>query len=313
MDVPRLPSQPGNTSQPAANHIDASTAPTTPPSIEERTPLRVGAWNVRRLGADDHKDTALLARLIEHHFDVLALEEVMQTEGAGHAGLDRLLAALGPSWTAQITASPRPNLRSPFSEFYAVLLRAGSVIPCPDSPHLAFHPDGDGSDAGVPDLFLREPAFGCYRETSAAGAASPLDFLLGVFHARWGTGSPAEIASEVQHLDEVLERQAKLYPAEKDILLIGDFNLGSSELAPLVNAEDATEGSGSTLNHAGERSDNLLDHLLVLNPEYTLELLAPAHVLDLRSEAGGGAAYVEHVSDHLPICALFRVPGPDDD
>lgn len=312
IEVPRFPAVPEEPWQ-TVDPADAS-GPKEPfeRADEEPASLRMGAWNVRRLGAEEETDVALLARLIERHFDLLGLVEVMQTGAGGHAGLDRLMESLGPAWSCNVTASPRPNLRSPFAEFYAILFRKDTVAPCDDLRHLEFHPEGDGSDSGGPGLFLREPAFGCYRR-STSGMERGFDFLLGVYHARWGTGVSSEIADEVRHLDQVLERQASLHPAEKDILLLGDFNLGSTELQAVVKAHDATEGSGSTLNRSGERSDNLLDHLLVMNPDYTHELLGAAQVLDLRSEAGSGTAYVERISDHLPIRALFFGAGPDDD
>jgi len=275
-------------------------------------PLRLGTWNVRRLGsADQHTDIPLLANLIDRHFDVLALVEVMQTQGGGHAGLDELVSALGPNWAAQVTATPRPNTKAPFAEFYAVVFRTARVRPCDEGPLLSYAPDDVTDDAvSLEGRFLREPAFGCFR--AGANGTPGFDFLLGAYHARYGSGSAEDIAQEVMHVDALLRRVSSLWPKEKDVLLLGDFNLDSEQLARWVVAQDATSGTGSTLNQNGERSLNLLDHLLLPNPEHTHELIAPAEVLDLRTEAGSSRTYFLQLSDHLPIRALFRSESDDD-
>ncbi len=293
-----------------AGEPDAAAAHVAEPDARE--PLRVGAWNVRRLGsADQPTDSALLAQLVDRHFDVLAVLEIMQTQGGGHLGLDELMVALGPAWAARITSTPRPNVNAPFSEFYAVLFRTARVRSCDQEPHLAYAPDGLRADGGSgADRFLREPAFGCFH--AHVHDAPGFDFLLGVYHARYGSGRVDEIAAEVAHLDALLRQVSSLWPREQDVLLMGDFNLDAEQLARWVTAYDATRGGGSTLNRSGERSLNLLDHLLVLSPEHTQELIAPAEVLDLRAEAGSSRTYFERLSDHLPIRALFRDEVDDD-
>ena len=303
----------GSESAPFPVEPDAEAAPDAEfVARNAREPLRVGAWNVRRLGsADQSTDIPLLASLIDRHFDALALVEIMQTQGGGHAGLDELVSALGPTWAVQVTASPRPNTKAPFAEFYAVVFRPARVGPCEEGPPLSYVPDDMTDDTvSVAGRFLREPAFGCFR--AHARGAPGFDFLLGVYHARYGSGSAEDIAQEVMHLDALLRRVSSIWPKEKDVLLLGDFNLDSEQLARWVSAHDATSGTGSTLNPRGDLSANLLDHLLLLNPEHIQELIAPAEVLDLRGEAGSSRAYFQLVSDHLPIRALFQVESDDD-
>lgn len=281
--------------------------------------LRVGVFNVRRLGTDERTDIPLVALLIERHFDLLALVEVMHTGDKTHSGYDALLSALGPAWVGQITESPRPNLNTQFAEYYAVLHRRSRVALCPDAPELVYFPDADGrrNTQQLPDLFLREPAFGCYlahaagdiQDADVQNADQPsLELTLGVYHARWGTGEADEIAKEVSHLDKVLAHQQSLLPRERHLLLVGDFNLELLQLQALVAAQPILfADAGTTLNRQGERSPHQRDHMLAVNHELVRAHLGDTEVLDLRDEAYGPDAYFARVSDHLPLRAHFYV------
>jgi hypothetical protein len=282
--------------------------PTRAPEATAHAPgpaLRIGAWNVRKLGFEPHKDLASVARIIEAHFDLIAVIELMWSERGPPLSL--LLDRLGPAWSGHVTSSARPNVPFPHAEYYAVLYRAERVAPCRELRELRFIDDADGSAAD--GLFLREPAFGCYRTSPALGAR---DFALGVYHARWGDGEPAEIADEVRHIDAAFAAFARRLPQEPTLFMIGDFNLVPEQLAPLTRARDRTQGRGSTLDAAGEISTHLYDHLLAFGAAASAALPADAIVLDVRAEANDPESFRARVSDHLPI--VVELPAsPDDD
>jgi hypothetical protein len=297
LELPQLPATP-----PRTGPRDAASEPPAPQA------LRLGSWNVRKLGFEPDKDVALIARIIEAHFDLVAVIELMWTEAG--PPLAPLLDALGPAWSGHVTSSARPNLPSPHAEYYAVLYRPERVAPCAELAALRFIDDADGSAAsGEAGLFLREPAFGCYRTALALGAR---DFLLGVYHARWGDGNAGEIADEVRHIDEAFGAFARQLPQERELFMVGDFNLLPAELAPLTRAHDRTQGRGSTLDAAGGITTHLYDHLLAFGAPAHAALPADAVVLDVRAEANDPAAFRARVSDHLPI-ALELPASPDDD
>lgn len=280
------------------------------PSGRSRPPpaLRIGTWNVRKLGFEEGKDIAAIARLIEAHFDLIGLVEIMWTED--DAAFRALIEQLGPGWQVQRTSTPRPNVSSPHAEHYAVANRTAAVGPCAELPTLERVPDGDGS-SGSPErgIFLREPAFGCYR-ARAEGADN--DFVFAVYHAEWGDGSAAAIAEEVAHIDAVFSTMHERFPAEEQLFIVGDFNLGRKQLAPLTAATDRTEGRGSTLAESGAISEHLYDHLLAYGEASNQALLAGAEVLDVRSEAFDPKLFRRTLSDHLPLVAQLRC-GMDDD
>jgi hypothetical protein len=287
---------------------DAAARPLTGAEDSAPAPLRIGTWNVRKLGFEQDKDVAGIATSIAQHFDLVALVEVMWTPDDAH--YTALIAALGPSWQLTRTATPRPNLRSPHAEYYVVATRSARVGPCREAATLEYVRDGEGSDDSAErGLFLREPAIGCFR-TRGPGAGN--DFALAVYHAEWGDGSTPSIASEVAHLDVTFQAMRERFPQERQHFLLGDLNLDSAALAPLTSARDRTRGQGSTLDAEGERSQHLYDHLLAYGRAADQALIDDAEVLDLRGEAFDPKHFRQRVSDHLPLLARLRV-GPDDD
>jgi len=276
------------------------------PEVGPASILRLGAWNIKKLGHNNGKDYSLVADIIDDRFDVLAVVEVMQRQG-GHPGYDALLEALGGGWAGLVTGAPRPDTTSGSAEFYAVLYRTNRAAPCVGWTALVYHEDNDGSGSGTGvDAFSREPAFGCF----VAGA---FDFLLAPYHATWSDGDIDDISSEVAGLDAVLASMAAARPSEADLIILGDFNLVPSDLEATIGREIPTVGTGSTLNGSGERTENLYDHLLVNDSDATSEQIGSAEVIDVRFEAASNEIFFDTVSDHLPIIARFNVAGPDDD
>jgi len=275
--------------------------------------LRLGEWNLKKLGHGNTKDYATISRIIKADFDVLAVVEIMQKQH-GHPGYDALMQALGPDWKGVVTATPRPNNPSDGNaEFYAILYRKNTAHLCNGWIGMRYVPDGDGHPGETgPDVFSREPAYTCLAADSSSGHVGT-DFILAAYHARWAQGNQDEIAAEVKHLNVAFTAMAAALPGEKDLLIVGDFNLVPEALDTVVSAADRTRGTGSTLNLTGSRTGNLYDHLLVNDPGASRELLGSARVLDVRGQAASPKAFYGQVSDHLPIRAYWLVPAADDD
>ncbi len=273
--------------------------------------LRLGGWNIKKLGHGSSKDFARVAEVIEENFDVIAVVEVMQKGGA-RPGYDSLASQLGPDWAGVVTTSPRPNTTSGNAEFYAVFYRADRIDACAGWSSLRYLPDNDGSVSGVgPDVFSREPAFGCFEVRRPDGATG-LDFMLAVYHARWADGDTAEIQDEVEHVTDVFEAMGQERPGERDRILVGDFNLAATDLEVVLGPQVRTLGAGTTLNSLGERTANLYDHLLLFDRAATSEMVGSPEVLDVREVAASPRAFFRTVSDHLPIRAMFRAQADDD-
>ncbi len=274
--------------------------------------LRLGAWNIKKLGHGSSKDYPMVAAVINENFDILTVIEVMQKSG-GHPGYDALRQELGASWAGLVTTVPRPNTAAGYAEFYAILYRLNTVRPCQDGEPLQYFQDNDGSptETGL-DLFVREPAFACFESITGNGGKG-WDFMLAAYHATWADGDEELITEEVMNLPRVFEAMQQARPGEKDLFVAGDFNLTPDVLDGLTATSDKTVGSGSTLNSKGVRTKNMYDHLLILNAQATGELVLPAQVLDVRSKASSNKSFYKTMSDHLPIMGRFVRDTVDDD
>ena len=114
------------------------------PTVPASQVLRLGSWNIKKLGHGSAKNYPLTAQIIEDNFDILAVVEVMQ-KGGGHPGYDSLISQLGSTWAGMVTSEPRPNTNAGHAEFYAVVFRASRVSPCTGWSGLVYHDDNDGS------------------------------------------------------------------------------------------------------------------------------------------------------------------------
>jgi hypothetical protein len=274
--------------------------------------LRLGTWNVKKLGHGTSKSYSTIAGIINENFDILTLIEVMQ-KGQGHPGYDALLQELGASWAGVISETPRPSTTAGDSEFYAILYRPVAVQLCADGPALQYFPDNDGTPQGVgPNLFVREPAFACFETVSTAGTKG-WDFILAAYHATWADGDEDIIVEEADQLSQVFSAMKQARPGEADLFVAGDFNLTPEVLKEHSTAADKTTGTGSTLNSSGVRTANLYDHLLVSDSHATSELVMSAQVLDVRKKASTNKAFYKTASDHLPIVGRFFRNRADDD
>jgi hypothetical protein len=291
-----------------AGFVASSYSRVVPDQVAPDSSIRLGSWNLKKLG-HGAKDFAAVAHVIDDNFDVLAVVEVMQKGGA-HAGYDELLTTLGPGWSGQLTARPRPNTDSSNSEFYAVLFRNQSVRPCAGWTELRYQPDGDGSATSTgSDVFVREPAFGCFQFGPAQTPSA--DFLLAAFHATFKGGTA--IDAEVGRLGEVFQTMQEARPGEKDLFIVGDFNRTPPKIAELLpSVADRTRGVGSTLNFTGALTANLYDHVLVFDEQASQEMQGEARVIDVRDVVSDHATFYRTVSDHLPIVVQLRASADDD-
>jgi len=74
-------------------------------SQPEEQYIRLGGWNIKKLGHGSRKNYPLVSQIIENNFDVMAIIEAMQKQ-YGHPGYDALMLQLDRGWEGLITDKP---------------------------------------------------------------------------------------------------------------------------------------------------------------------------------------------------------------
>lgn len=260
-------------------------ATTTPAGQRRAETIRLGSWNLRRLG-HGKKRLDLVAQLITSEFDAVALQEVMSPDGVND------LLALLPGWKAAI--SPRAVGTAGYAEYYAVLYDGDKLRP--STSYLLDDPA---------DEFVREPFVVCL-------AARVIDFCVVSIHVVYGkTVGPrdAEIRALGRRADGL-----RAASKEKDWILVGDFNRpdGSKAWTDLaaLGFVLAFRDRPTTIGKKGYV--NTYDHALA-DPTHTHEL-RQGSALDMIGILCAGVieSCIRDVSDHAPIEVRLTADRDDD-
>lgn len=270
----------------------------------------VAAWNVKGFEPIPASRIRLIARAIHNmRPDVIALTEVNPD-----TALDDLVAELrnhGDEYRSLIVPqTARQNIGLLFRN--GVDLSGGELI--------------DGSDDGDADL---------RKALAARVRVGRFDFILITVHMK-SARSQQDRATRTRQATAIarfIERQTA--GAEKDVLVVGDYNMipgpddvnfralspgpNSNEFLRYVSTE-ALVGQASHISSCNPRRGNLLDgyaisrlHTREFRPN-SLRLITMTDPV-FRQEGGGlpnCATYTGLISDHLPLVARFRVTSDDD-
>ncbi len=194
--------------------------------VPRRSPHQflLATWNIREFDSPAYGDRGLeplyyLAEIISH-FDLVAVAEVR----ADLRALERLMGLLGSRWCYLVTDVTSGSAGN--EERLAVLYDSGTVSFGGLSGELVVPPaevkDEHGRKVEVPvGQFARTPLLAGFR-------SEWLKFMLGVVHVRWGDGKDAP-EQELRLLAEQLTRRSGAAEWAEDLILLGDFNIGSPE------------------------------------------------------------------------------------
>jgi len=247
--------------------------------------VRVATWNLRQFSERRDVDLRAIAEVIRaSSFDVVAVQEVKR-EGRQ---VDALLNTLGPPWRAT-SLSPVTGNHERF-----VFLYDGDHVQEVEGGHFVHSPRAA--------TFGRTP----YQATFRAGQ---FDFTLVAVHLTWEDKEHRRRESEAL---AGLAADVAGESAEKDVIILGDFNAQSPrDLAP------ATAAGLLSLNHDATNlgSTESYDTLLI-NPTFTREWNGAAGAVsfdDILPQYRDDAEARRRVSDHRPAYADFVTNLPDDD
>lgn len=323
-----------------AEESEISVQTDVPISIRDKNKLRFATWNIENLGRKVRGECGLktIARIL-NKYDFIAIVELMPgdvkdkkddgrivLEDDSDLGgiLKRIRKKYGREFKYLI--SPKVGWKgSSYKEHYAFIY---------DEDLIAILPDSEGSTNGSvyhepierPEdrmeetkKFSRSPFWATFR-------AGNFDFTVIVAHLYYGNvrnekqRSLAERRLEIKALKGVYDHVRDRVKQEKDILVVGDFNMPAVDASfdALKDAENSDQkmtplfliDNGDVSNLAG--TPYLYDNIF-LNQKHVQEYLDSCIDKFHLTYFDGNKREATLISNHLPVTAEFRINAKDDD
>ena len=193
------------------------------PSSKIDETLNIATWNIREFGKKPRSPAAIhyIAEIIGQ-FDLVAVVELRDNLG----DLGKVLEILGPYWRA-VYSEMIPDAGGNHERIAYVYDRRAAVFNGLASA--LYPPRAKKGQEYVADIgWWRPPYIASFR-------AGNFDFMVIAAHVRWGASEEGRVG-ELTQLAEWVDRKAEEKTAEdKDILLMGDFNIPSRD-SPLFKA-----------------------------------------------------------------------------
>jgi endonuclease/exonuclease/phosphatase family metal-dependent hydrolase len=244
-------------------------------------PTRIGSWNLMRLGHGKDRDIDGMAR-VASLFDIMALQEVMTTEGANDL-LGRIEAVSGEDWDMILSDEIG---RGSYKEMYALIWKTQKVSWI----------DGAVVYTDADDIFAREPLSARFQDRDGFA------FVLASAHIIYGD-SVTEREVEVRALGEYRDWLTASFP-ETPVFISGDFNLPPDNDA--WNAMGAASypmitSGATTLSSKDKTYANLYDNIWapsgIALPIVSAGIVQyPDTILNIDHETAR-----RRVSDHAPV------------
>lgn len=243
--------------------------------------VSVGSFNIQHLGWGEQKDYAIVAQ-IAGAFDILAVQEVMNEEGAQrlHQALEHVT---GEPWSFMMSHLIG---RGSYKEAYAIYSRDAT----------AQYKDGAVVYLDPSDTFAREPFSARYRSLATGNV-----YALANIHVLYGE-RVSDRLPEINYLSSYWQWLEEIYP-ETPIILAGDFNLDAdhdafTELLATSAKLAVTDQQGTTISPINGRYANDYDHIFVSHDVNVTSsgVLRFPQLLDMPHEEARAT-----VSDHVPV------------
>ena len=315
-----------------------------PKGIRDNNKLRFAAWNIQNLGLKTrgrYEFKTLVSILNKYDFiaitelrpgDVKDYEDAAdkEIELKDDADLGEILKKIRKKYGRKFKylISPRVGWKDQsYKEHYAFIYDEDLISIVPDPTDgingSVYHDPIDKPKDRMKEIdkFSRSPFWATFR-------AGNFDFTVIVVHLHYGTQRPKKEKNknlaarrlEIRALEGVYDHVEKKVKPEKDILLVGDFNMPPKddsfkallnqgnqdlEVTPLFLIE---EGDVSNLGSTPYLYDNIFFQQKHVK-EYLDSCIDKFHL----TYFGGNKRLASLVSDHLPVTAEFRTDLEDDD
>jgi deoxyribonuclease-1-like protein len=249
-------------------------------SGQETEILNLASWNIRILSNNSRDDSELSAiSQIITRYDLVAIQEVRDEQV-----IQRLIKFLPAGWNYLISDQVGRGVK----ERYAYLYDSQKVKPV-GIDYVISDPE---------DYFIREPY-------AASFVSGNFDFTLLTFHAIYGD-SIFDRRKEIGYLPDLIDHIQNTLGFEKDLILLGDFNLPSDDRAwsgfddykAVIPPSEKT-----TITDTSSYDNFWLHENFTFNEEFIslLEIYKFDELLCMNNDSQASKIY----SDHRPIAITF--------
>lgn len=282
-----------------------------PPSILDES-INIATWNIALFGAAERREEAIyfIAEVL-NQFDLIAIVELRYDL----TDLGRVLRILGPYWRAvysDVTADHGGNW-----ERIAFIYDKRAVT------FTGLAAEADAPRKKDPDTGEYVAEFSWWRSPYMASFSSGnFDFEIIAAHIRWGDKEEERIGPLRLLAEWIHKRTSRRDVAEKDVILVGDFNIPSTSDGDLLFRAITSKGLrippglaqrdlGSNLSR-NKRYDQILHY-----PRRTKSFTGNGGVLDIyagnpKPLFGDKDEFETQLSDHLPLWAQLDVWAEDE-
>lgn len=278
--------------------------------------MNIATWNIREFGKSERSDAAIhyIAEIIGQ-FDLVAVAELRDKLG----DLRRVMDILGPYWKVLYSdyIADAPGNRERIGYVYDSRSVRATGLAAEVDPK---RQKNKTSGKYIENIsWWRSPYMGSFR-------AGHFDFVLVTAHIQWGS-SEKQRAEELESLATwVYEKGKEDGWDDKDIILMGDFNIPSRDSDLYKAITKKFDGKGLEAPAALMQSDHgsnleqkkVYDQILHL-PQYTTCFTNKGGVLDFYCGDHkplfpklSKQEFTFQLSDHLPLWIQLRVDTTDE-
>lgn len=273
-----------------------------PPERTDTT-LILGTYNIQFFGERKH-DLNHLARVIER-FDICGIQEVKNPKAVKFL-IDTLESLTKEDW-GYVHGFPTYRPGGKYQETSAFVFRKSKVEL------------GDGVISNVWDKdekYRNDPFFCSFK-------AGHFDFSILQIHTRWSNDDYGSRAGEVEEIANQVEA-FKENAWDEDVIVMGDFNYSANSkvikaFCEELNLINVDPNPKTTFKKDNSDYASSYDHLF-LDTKHTSEFVdSSSFAFDVTSFVYGDSSKESmkksksELSDHLPVYAVFRINGKDDD
>lgn len=278
------------------------------PSSSLDETINIATWNIRDFGKSPRRKSSLhyIAEILGQ-FDLISITELRNNLSE----LKEVMYILGPYW--RVIFSDHIADWGGNWERVAYLYDKRAVV----HTGLAAEADSIRKKNQATGEYISE--FSWWRKPYIASfRAGSFDFVLITAHIRWGSGNKARIKPLKLLADWVEKRSKDEFGLDKDIILMGDFNIPKVDdklykaiTSKGLQAPDAIRG----LDHGTNLAKNKRYDQILHNPTFTKSFTNKAGIIDFYQEdikalyphnTPSKRQFTYELSDHFPLWIQLR-------